>query len=128
MGKKKVLIIDDEKDFCTLAKIHLSAISEFEVHTAHNGKDGLELIKKIRPDIVVLDLIMPGINGFEVLEKIKNDPDTLNIPVVMLTARQDEALKKKALELYNEAYLVKPIEANDLKLKIDEIFKMRKII
>lgn len=128
MSRKKVLIIDDEKDFCTLAKIHLTAISNFEVHTASSGNDGFNLAKKIQPDIIILDLIMPGEDGFEVLGRLKKDCQTLEVPVIMLTARQDETLKKKALELYNEAYLIKPVDIKELKDKIDEIFKMRKII
>jgi len=128
MSRKKVLIIDDEKDFCTLAKMHLTAISEFDVHMAFNGQDGFKLAKKIRPDIIVLDLVMPGVDGFEVLEMLKKDCETLEIPVIMLTAREDTVLKKKALELYNEAYLVKPVEVKELKEKIEEIFKLRKII
>jgi len=128
MDRKKVLIIDDEKDFCTLAKMHLCAISGFDVHTALTGIDGLNLAKKIHPDIIVLDLVMPGIDGFEVLEELKKDCGTLEIPVIMLTAREDPKLKKRALELYNESYLVKPIDAKQLKEKIEEIFRIRKII
>ncbi|NQS99482.1 MAG: response regulator [Candidatus Omnitrophica bacterium] len=125
MYKKKILLIDDEEDFCRLVKMNLELIGNFEVNSATNGKQGLKLAKKLKPDLILLDIMMPGINGFEVLERLKKDQDTVQIPVVMLTAKEDEPSKIKASELYDELYLTKPIEAPDLKAKIDEILKMR---
>ena len=75
------------------------------------------------PDLILLDILMPGMDGFEVLEKLKKHEDTMMIPVVMLTAKGDEASKTKATQLYDELYITKPIEATDLKIKIEEVLE-----
>lgn len=123
MEKKKILIIDDEPDFCKLVKINLELIGDFEVFTALDGKQGLELAKKLQPDLILLDIMMPRMDGFEVLEKLKTDKVSASIPVTMLTARGDEASKDMAAQLYDEDYIVKPIESLELKNKIEEILK-----
>lgn len=125
MIPKKILIIDDEKDYSMLLMEHLEAISNFEVFTAPTGKDGLRLAKKIKPNLVILDIMMPGMDGFETLEKLKKDTATVAIPVIMLSAKTDDFSKTKAAQLYNELYLTKPIDARELKTKIDLIFKRR---
>jgi len=125
MGKKKILVIDDEKDFCILVKKSLEVIGDFDVLAATSGKDGLKIAKKTAPDLILLDVIMPGMDGLEVLEKLKKDKDTLSIPVVMLTAVQKEEAKIKATQSFDEEYITKPIAADVLKEKIEEVFKRR---
>lgn len=123
MYKKRILIIDDEKDFCRLVKMNLELTGDFEVDIATNGERGISLAKKTKPDLVLLDILMPGMDGFEVLERLKKDKDTMAIPVVMLTAKENEASKIKAMQLYDELYITKPIETADLKTKIEEVLK-----
>lgn len=123
MGKKRILIIDDEVDFSGLVKMNLELTGDFEVGIAANGKKGIKLAKRIKPDLILLDILMPGMDGFEVLEKLKKHEDTMMIPVVMLTAKGDEASKTKATQLYDELYITKPIEATDLKIKIEEVLE-----
>lgn len=125
MERKRILIIDDEEDFCSLVKTGLETRSDFEVSIATNGKDGLELARMIRPDLILLDVTMPEIDGFQVLEKLKKDKKTVSIPVVMLTARDDVEYKRKAAQLFNEGYLTKPVEFSVLKSTIEDIFKRR---
>jgi DNA-binding response OmpR family regulator len=125
MDKKRILMIDDEVNLCKMVKKNLESMSDFNVDFAINGTDGIKLAKKIQPDLILLDLCMPGMDGFAVLKRLKEDMETIAIPVVMLTALDDEANKIKALELYNEAYLVKPIEAQALIAKIEEVLKRR---
>lgn len=127
MYKKRILLIDDEDDFCKLVKMNLELIGNFEVTTATNGKKGIKLAKKLKPDLILLDILMPGIDGFAVLQRLKEDENTIEIPVVMLTAKGDEVSKTKASELYDEEYITKPIEAPDLKARIEEVFKRRGI-
>ncbi len=125
MSEAKILLVDDENEFCVAVKKNLEIMGNFKVFIANNGKEGLSLAESIRPDVIILDIMMPGIDGFEVLKKIKTNKNTIAIPVIMLTARGDEASKIKAARLYDEAYLTKPIEANDLKSKIEEVLKIR---
>ncbi|MFA4842590.1 MAG: response regulator [Candidatus Omnitrophota bacterium] len=126
MGKNKVLLIDDEEDFCSLVKMHLEAIGDFSVDTATSGSEGLQLAEKTKPDVIVLDILMPEMDGLQVLSKLKQNRHTMEIPVIMLSGKDDESLKIKASELYDENYLTKPIDAKVLKTKIEEILKIRR--
>ena len=93
MNKKNVLIIDDEEDFCKLVKKNLEKTGEFQVYIAINGEDGIKLVRGIKPDLILLDIIMPGMDGTDVASLIRNDKDMKNIPIVFLTAivREEEA-------------------------------------
>ena len=127
MDGKMILLIDDEKDFSELLKIHLEAITDLAIAIAADGKTGIALAKKIKPALIFLDIVMPGMDGYEVLRKLKKDRATVDIPVVMLSAKGDAESKIKAAQLYNEEYITKPVEAHDLKAKIEEILKRRGI-
>ncbi|MFA6216370.1 MAG: response regulator [Candidatus Omnitrophota bacterium] len=120
-GKIKVLIIDDEKDFAYFVKLNLESGGYYKVVLAHDGSAGLRLAKWTKPDIILLDIMMAGISGFEVLEKLKADKGTMSIPVLMLTARNDEDSKEKASGLYDDDYIVKPVAKDMLKLKIEKV-------
>lgn len=125
MIKKRILIIDDEEDFCELVRKNLELSSNFKVDTAISGKEGIKLAKAIKPDLILLDILMPGMDGFEVLKELKRDKDTAMVPVVMLTARKDDESKSKAAQLYDSGYITKPIEALDLKTEIEEVLRRR---
>jgi len=121
MSKKSILIIDDEADFCKLVKLNLELIGDFAVTIATDGKHGLALARTLKPNLILLDIMMTHMDGFQVLEKLKADEETMQIPVIMLTAKGDDASKMKASELYNEDYITKPIEALELREKITEV-------
>lgn len=127
MIKKRILMIDDEKEFCELVKMNLelTLTREFVVTFATNPKEGLYLAKTTKPDLILLDVAMPGMDGFQVLEKLKKDENTMGIPVVMLTAKDDDASKLQATELYNEMYITKPVEASDLIAKIKSVLGIK---
>lgn len=125
MGIKKILMIDDEADLCKLVKMNLEAAGEFTVETVPDGREGIKLAKKIKPDLIILDVMMPGINGIETLGILKRDKDTIAIPVVMLSIKQDETTKFEAAQLYDEDYLSKPIDAPSLKAKIEQVLARR---
>jgi DNA-binding response OmpR family regulator len=127
MGIKKILIIDDELDFCNLVEKNMGLTGDFAVAIATDGEEGLSLAKKVKPDLILLDIMMPHIDGFKVLEKLKSDMNTIAIPVIMLTAKGDEESKIKAAQLYDEQYITKPIEILDLKTKIEEVLKRREL-
>jgi CheY-like chemotaxis protein len=120
--KKKVLVIDDEVDLCTTIKAQLEA-NGYTGLTAFSGKEGLEKASSQKPDIIILDLMMPVMDGFEVCKRLKKDPQTSPIPVVVLTALEQEESAKKALTAGAEGYLVKPFEPDSLMFTIREFLR-----
>jgi len=93
MDKKKVLIIDDEDYFCKLVKKNVEKTGEFEVYIATNGDDGIRSALEIKPDLILLDVVMPGMDGADVVSIIRNDKSIKDTPIVFLTAivREEEA-------------------------------------
>lgn len=124
--RKVILIIDDDKDFSLLVKMNLEELGNFRVVPATSSKEGIEIAGRIKPDLILLDIIMPEIDGFEVLKILKKDVKTKDIPVVMLTVKDDEASKLKASQLYGEDYITKPIGADNLKTVIERNLKKQK--
>jgi len=120
---KRILIIDDEEDLTFFIKANLELEGECEVIIANSGKDGIKKAAKHNPDLILLDILMPKMNGYETLEKLKNNIKTLSIPVIMLTALGDDSSKIKAASAYNEDYIVKPVQIEPLKQKIAEVFQ-----
>jgi len=123
--KTKVLIIDDEENLCFFIKANLEMENRYQVLVATNGKKGLSMAGWDKPNIILLDIMMPGMDGFEVLKRLKESEKTASIPVIMLTALQDEDSKMKAASLYGEDYIVKPIAIEDLKARIDSTLSGR---
>ena len=122
---RKILIIDDEEDLTFFVKANLELAGDYEVEVATNGRDGIKLANRQKFDLILLDIIMPHMDGFEVLEALKKNKKTLAIPVVMLTAKGDDKSKTKAASLYDEDYIVKPVQIDFLKTKIDEALARR---
>lgn len=118
---KKILLVDDEPDFCHFVKANLQGMGNYEVIIAPKGKKGIKQALKNNPDVILLDIMMPGIDGFEVLKRLKKDRRTMSIPVIMLTAKDDEESKDEAIGSYCEEYIVKPVEMSVLKSKIDDL-------
>ncbi len=127
MSTKKILIIDDEEVFCETLKKALNRLGNYKVDMAFNGKDGLERAKKTMPDLILLDIMMPGLNGLQVLERLKAHEDTLQIPVVMLTAQDEDVARERASELYGDLFLTKPVNIMELRFKIETLLKRRGI-
>lgn len=108
----RILVVDDEKDICALLKEFLD-LKGYDTYTAFDGKTALKMFKEIRPDVVLLDIVMPGMTGIEVLKEIKKrSPSTA---VVMATAVTDEETAKRALEQGAYDYVVKPFDLNYLE-------------
>jgi len=127
MAKIKIMMIDDELDFCKLVKVNLELSGRFEVSIAGNGKEGLEKSKLEIPEVILLDIMMPNMDGFAVLKALKKNSKTMYIPVIMLTAVGDELSKLKAAALYDEKYLTKPVENEALEAAIKECLDIRGI-
>ncbi|MFW5936726.1 MAG: response regulator [Desulfosalsimonas sp.] len=119
--KKKVLVIDDEEDFCFFVRENLTNSGRYDVVIATNGLRGLELAEIEAPDIILLDMVMPDMGGEEILEKLRENRRTAEIPVVFLTAlatRQDtgSAIFKKIGDSY---FIAKPVRTRELIQAID---------
>lgn len=127
MGAHRILIIDDEEDFCFFVKANLEARGGFRVETANGGEQGLELAGTFKPHVIILDVIMPEMDGFKVLEALKQDPKTMQIPVLMLSARHDDDSKIEAAALYSERYLTKPVRMDDLLAQLKKTLGLRQL-
>jgi DNA-binding response OmpR family regulator len=104
--KKKILLVEDDTALASVYKSRLE-LEGFEVNVVHNGEDALSTVMSFRPDLVLLDAMMPKISGFDVLDILRNTPETANIRVVMLTALSQAKDKERAQGLGVDDYLVK---------------------
>ena len=117
MPKRKILIIDDEVDVTETVSFMLRSRG-YDVSTASDGGEGLTKTLLEHPDIVLLDIIMPTMDGFEVCQKLKRDKDTKKIPIIMLTALGDNKAIAKARTVGADDYIVKPFSMSTLVSKI----------
>jgi len=113
MITKKILIVDDEPDFIEMIQMRLEA-NGYKVVSANDGLQGLEAARTEKPNLILLDVMMPGMDGFETIRKLRRDADTRGIPVIMLTARGESPSIFKAQELGAADYLIKPCESDEL--------------
>ncbi|HMS33699.1 MAG TPA: response regulator transcription factor [Ignavibacteria bacterium] len=120
--KKKVLVVDDEKDIVDILKYNLERENEFEVLTAKDGREALELAVNI-PDLILLDIMMPELNGFEVCKQLKNNVNTSGIPVIFLTAKENEIDEILGLEIGADDYISKPISPRKVLARIKSVIR-----
>lgn len=122
MTKTLILVVEDDTDILRLVTHNLKS-AEFDVLTAQDGYAALSLAKKHLPQLVILDLMLPGLDGFEVCKELKRSPATKNIPVLMLTARGEEVDRVVGLELGADDYVVKPFSPRELVLRVRAILR-----
>jgi DNA-binding response OmpR family regulator len=123
MDKKyAVLIIDDEPDILSLLGLHLK-LNGYSVFQANNGLKGLEVSILEKPDIIILDVMMPEMDGFEVAKKLKDNSETSDIPIIFLTARTQTDDKIKGLMAGADDYMIKPFDFEELELRIKRTLK-----
>lgn len=115
--KKRILIVDDEEDLVTLLQVRLEA-NGFEVLTANNGQVGLDKAREEKPDLILLDVMMPILDGYQVCRFLKFDEDLKDIPIIILTARAQDADKKIGKDVGANAYMAKPFDFPTLLEKI----------
>ncbi|KAB2914238.1 MAG: response regulator [Bacteroidetes bacterium] len=121
----KVLIVEDEHDIReNIAEIF--KLSKFKVYEAANGEEGLELAAAEQPDIVVSDILMPKMDGFELLERLKSNPQTEHIPVILLTAKTMMDSKLRGLKIGADDYITKPFNVDELVLRATNLVQTRK--
>jgi excisionase family DNA binding protein len=123
--KKRILIVDDNPDDIRLLEAaFLPASDKYEVHSANGGFQAIYKIGEVKPHIVILDLIMPDMDGFEVCKSIKNNPETEDIKVIVVTAYHDKAKKQEAYRCGADAVFRKPIDLKKLVRKILEFSRV----
>lgn len=119
---KKILAVDDERHIVRLVQVNLER-QGYEVVTAFDGKEALEKIGTENPDLVVLDVMMPYMDGFEVLQTIRKNPETRELPVIMLTAKAQDADVFRGWQQGVDCYLTKPFNPMELITFVRRIFK-----
>lgn len=119
---QKILVIEDEVDIADLIRYNLERAG-YEVFKAHDGITGTDICIKERPDLVVLDLMLPGRNGFAVFKEIRRDARTSHIPVIMLTAKAQTEDRIQGLEAGADDYLTKPFSPKELVLRVNAILR-----
>ncbi len=119
--KKKILIAEDEENIIELLKIILS--DTYDIDVVKDGKKALSYIKKNKPDLLILDVMMPNLNGFEVCDKLKQDKKTKDLKIAMLSAKGQKKDILGGLQRGADYYITKPFDPQELKEKIDEILK-----
>jgi two-component system phosphate regulon response regulator PhoB len=117
-----VLVVDDEPDITALVAYHL-AKAGYQVTTATNGVDAIRSAQEQAPDLIVLDLMLPGLSGYEVLDALRRQSSTQDVGVILLTARRDETDRIRGLSLGADDYLVKPFAPQELVLRVGAVLR-----
>ncbi len=120
--KEKILIVEDEKDIVKMLDYNLKK-EGFRTALAYDGEDALDLATREHPDLIILDLMLPGIDGLEVCKTLKKESKTSNIPIIMLTAKAQEADKVVGLELGADDYVTKPFSPRELIARVKAVLR-----
>src|SRR3972149_8740744 len=118
----KILVVDDEKDILTLLEYNLKKAG-FTVVSAQDGPEALALSKKEKPDLIILDIMLPGMEGTEVCKILKGEETTRHIPIIMLTAKGEEIDRIVGFELGVDDYIIKPFSPRELVLRVKTVLK-----
>ena len=124
---KKILVCDDEP-YILMALTDAVEMEGYECVTAINGKEALQKARETLPDLIMLDIMMPFMDGFEVCRELKADPGTRDIPVIMLTAKSQQVDIQKGKEVGADDYITKPFRPSTLRKKFNEVLDARHII
>ena len=122
MAKQKILAVDDERHILELISYNLVEAG-YEVETVETGEEALGKTVEFHPDLILLDVMLPDIDGLEVCTRLKREPDTAGIPVIMLTARGDEIDKVLGLEMGADDYVVKPFGVRELVARVKALLR-----
>ena len=125
--KTRVLVVDDEPDALELIEYNLNGAG-YQVFTAANGTKALEMARRHQPDVIVLDLMLPEVDGIEVCKTLRRNPETTEIPILMLTAKADEIDRVIGLEVGADDYVTKPFSPRELVLRIKNILRRGRLV
>lgn len=123
-GRERILIVDDEAQNLELMEA-LLASAGYEILLAHEGEEALRLARERRPDLLLLDLMMPGLSGFEVCARVKTDPQTGGIPVLFVTALNQISDKERAMAAGGDDFLTKPFQRTELLTRVEALLRVR---
>jgi two-component system phosphate regulon response regulator PhoB len=118
----RILVVEDERDIAALVAYHLTK-EGYRVRTAEGGSEALEAAAAERPDLLILDLMLPGLSGYDVLGEMRRRQELADVPVIVLTARRDEADRVKGLELGADDYVTKPFSPRELVLRVGAVLR-----
>jgi len=122
MGKARLLVVEDDIDIGNMLKIYFSGM-DFDVDVALRGKDALEKTRQVLPHLIVLDIMLPDIDGYEVCRNLRTNMRTSHIPVIFLTQKDERSDKLQGLELGADDYITKPFDIEELKLRVQGAIK-----
>lgn len=122
MQKPKILLIEDEEDIAALIKLQ-AELSGYKLHVEVDGLNGYRAVEKEKPDLVILDIMLPGLNGLDVCRKIKNNPELKDIPVIMISAKSEEIDVVLGLELGADDYVAKPFSPKILFSRVKAVMR-----
>jgi len=122
MDKRRILIVDDEQELVSMIKMRLAAAG-YDTLEAYDGQDALAKARKENPDLIILDLMLPKMDGYKVCRMLKFDEKYKKIPIIMLTARMQDSDKETGIEVGADAYMTKPFDSQLLLAKIEELLK-----
>lgn len=120
--KPSILVVEDEDIISAVIRYNLSK-EGFQVQVADNGDDAIEIIKKNKPDLILLDWLLPSVSGIEVCKMVRNDPETMNIPIIMVSAKSEEFDRITGLDRGADDYMIKPFSPPELIARIKAIFR-----
>ncbi len=128
--RAKILLIDDDPDFVEATKVVLES-RPYEIITALGGEEGLKKAREEKPDLVLLDIIMPDIDGFQVCQQLKKDPQLSQIPVIMITSFSEKYMESsigvsQGLSLEAEDFIDKPVAPAELLIRVEKWLKLKK--
>ena len=126
MPESKILIADDNPTNVELLEAYLSDV-DCQIEVAVDGRDSLEKVDRFKPDLILLDIMMPGLSGFEVCKKLKDDPDTNHIMVLMVTALNELGDIERAVTAGCDDFLSKPVNKLELLKRVDNMLKLRHV-
>ncbi len=121
----KILVVDDNAQNLELLIEYLQTIDNVETSTAVDGIDALEMVQQVEPDLILLDIMMPRMSGFEVCRKLKSDPNTRDIPIIMVTALNELSDIERGVESGTDDFLSKPVNRLELITRVKSLLKLR---
>ncbi len=116
----RIVVIDDDADLRRYVQFHLEK-AEHDVFCARDGFEGIELVEELRPDLIILDVMMPGLDGVEICKRLKYHDEITRIPVIFLTAKADPGGRLRGLESGGDKYITKPFKMAELSAQIDAL-------